>query len=514
LQRELAVAATVALPDAAGVEKPTLTWSEGKPWLCGRRAKRATCWSMTGTKVDLASDVRLLGRGERLCLQHEAGRLACLRDDASLEKGLEWDVIETYPPLRAIGAGLELGCAQVDAGRVECWWWKQEYADHADAGMAYAGELRGKPERIGGLANVTALSVGAAHACALDSGGKLACWGRVIPEPVRPIEIVQVALTSATAIALGEKHGCGLMNERAWCWGDNSQGQLGQPATLPRSEGPVFIDLPQAVVEIALGDRHTCVRTTDGKVRCYGDSADGRLGRAGHKNQWISEVVGVKDATRVRAGSDMTCAVERGQSVKCWGKLDGARGVERAVTLTELEGASDLGIGPQLVCGLIGDAVRCWNRAKKGDVYSAKARDVVEIAGQCVRSRAGEVYCLELAREEAHDGYRVSVHSLPVSELEGAERIWVGARTVCARSATNASCMTIPREGPTVPRRHTWSVPLAQLKQVVDVAIGAHQMCAVESKGHVWCVGGFDPPTRAPGPESPWTTTPVTLKLP
>jgi alpha-tubulin suppressor-like RCC1 family protein len=85
-------------------------------------------------------------------------------------------------------------------------------------------------------------------------------------------------------IVTGTSHTCALLDsEKARCWGTASSGQLGHANTnnigdneLPFSAGDVNVG--SNIVQITAGSFHTCALLDTGKVRCWGNGANGRLG--------------------------------------------------------------------------------------------------------------------------------------------------------------------------------------------------------------------------------------------
>ncbi|HMV67190.1 MAG TPA: hypothetical protein PKA64_10095, partial [Myxococcota bacterium] len=144
-------------------------------------------------------------------------------------------------------------------------------------------------------------------------------------------------------------------------------------------------------VEVATGWYHTCALLDDGKVRCWGRNDYGELGlgKAGQIGDAAGEVgddtldpvvdLGTgRAALRVDAGSSMTCAVLDNGKVKCWGysadeRLGATPQANRGLNLatvgdnmpyTELGDrvqAIDVAVGEAHACALIDDgSVKCW----------------------------------------------------------------------------------------------------------------------------------------------------------
>ena len=85
------------------------------------------------------------------------------------------------------------------------------------------------------------VSIGAHHACALTIKGELYCWGEAdfgataaLTSSTTP---TKVGTSTWTKISAGAFYTCGLSDDKIYCWGDNSEGQVdgggtsGGPAT-------------------------------------------------------------------------------------------------------------------------------------------------------------------------------------------------------------------------------------------------------------------------------------------
>ena len=124
---------------------------------------------------------------------------------------------------------------------------------------------------------LSGIATGHDHTCAFDAIG-VVCWGADSFNghgyPVRAN--VPVTLVSLTA---GGAHNCGLTAAgAAWCWGSNSNGQLGNgtiggsnPVAGPVGGGLIFVSL-------TAGGSYTCGVTPDGSIYCWGANASGQLG--------------------------------------------------------------------------------------------------------------------------------------------------------------------------------------------------------------------------------------------
>ncbi|MGA0251064.1 MAG: RCC1 domain-containing protein, partial [bacterium] len=90
------------------------------------------------------------------------------------------------------------------------------------------------------------------------------------------------------SISAGFYHTCAVLdNGSAMCWGDNSNGQLGDGYTIQRTS-PVAINGLGSVNSISAGGNingsHTCALLDNGSARCWGYNNDGQLGNGNNDN--------------------------------------------------------------------------------------------------------------------------------------------------------------------------------------------------------------------------------------
>lgn len=148
-----------------------------------------------------------------------------------------------------------------------------------------------------------------------------------------------------TAIAIRFQHACALARDQSlWCWGWNGEGQLGQEDNDdPNSstEHPQKVRTPVQVgkdhdfVAVDAGDGHTCAIRTNGTLWCWGRNSDLELGEImavvpGHSRKPLQ--VGLATDWRVvRSGQNSTCGI-RGGVAYCWGEsVTDDKGVETAI---------------------------------------------------------------------------------------------------------------------------------------------------------------------------------------
>ena len=178
-------------------------------------------------------------------------------------------------------------CVLGDNGRAYCW------GDNS-AFQLGGGSMDGETEPIQvGQGTVpasvrfTAITTGG-HSCALGDDGHAYCWGYnhngqlgtgdttdQVPSVVVAGEIP--AGVRLTAISAGEMHTCGLgSDQRAYCWGWNIAGELGNGG--PPAGSTVPVRVPGRYRQLTTGSYDTCAVRRDRRVSCWGSGLAGRLG--------------------------------------------------------------------------------------------------------------------------------------------------------------------------------------------------------------------------------------------
>jgi alpha-tubulin suppressor-like RCC1 family protein len=125
-----------------------------------------------------------------------------------------------------------------------------------------------------------------------------------------------------TSLAAGVNHACGLTpNGTAYCWGNNSGGQLGTGATsLAPNPSPLPVAGGLTFAQLAAGGAHTCGLTANGALYCWGFNLNGPLGDGTEADHPTPQPVanGLTFAG-VTAGGGHTCAWTPAGAGYCWG---------------------------------------------------------------------------------------------------------------------------------------------------------------------------------------------------
>lgn len=138
-----------------------------------------------------------------------------------------------------------------------------------------------------------------------------------------------VSVVAFAQVAGGQSHSCGVTTGgNAFCWGHNSDGQLGDNTNNPRLKATVPVysaDLPAGTrfTRVAAGATHSCALAQSGDIWCWGRNASGQLGN--NSNNSSAKPVLVQSSRKfiaVTAGATYTCALDLSGFAWCWGASD------------------------------------------------------------------------------------------------------------------------------------------------------------------------------------------------
>ena len=179
---------------------------------------------------------------------------------------------------------------------------------------------------------LTQVSSGARHSCAILDDGSVKCWGDnangqlgdgTRTDHHEPQKVIMPIGKKAVQISAGSYYSCAILDDGSVrCWGDNSYGQLGDGTDIERTS-PVVVDLGPGNTALSLssGESHTCAVLDDGSVKCWGENSNGQLGDGSKSGSEVPVTVdfGGSEVVKISAGSYHTCAIMSNRSVKCWG---------------------------------------------------------------------------------------------------------------------------------------------------------------------------------------------------
>jgi alpha-tubulin suppressor-like RCC1 family protein len=204
--------------------------------------------------------------------------------------------------VKSADVGSSSSCAVMNSGAVKCWGANSTGAlgNNTTTASQYPVQVVG----IDGVAaKATAVQVGDGFACALLTTGKLKCWGQntngqlgnnTSTRSLTPVNVVTTSetanssatttptpLTGAVSISLGANHACAVANvsgtAKAFCWGLNSERQLGVGTANRWFAAAVFSTKTDGAISIASGPASSLVVVTNAAVG-FGRNSAGQLG--------------------------------------------------------------------------------------------------------------------------------------------------------------------------------------------------------------------------------------------
>jgi len=279
------------------------------------------------------SRVTVVAGGVHTCLVAADGRAFCWGGNDRGQIGNGGTLRTVVPSMvsqdvrfGSIAAGLSHSCGLARGSGVAWCWGDNDQGQLGDRTIA----PHATPARAADGRAFTSIAVGAAHSCALEADGDAWCWGSNVhgqigggdqASPGISAPSLVVGGHSWTAITTGWTFTCGLeRGGRAYCWGENVSGQLGNGTTTER-RSPDAVSGDLSFVAIAAGNSHACGVTAQGDAYCWGQNTSGQLGDGSRVDR--RGPVKVKTSVRlvaIAAGAVHTCALAADGDAYCWGR--------------------------------------------------------------------------------------------------------------------------------------------------------------------------------------------------
>ncbi len=253
----------------------------------------------------------------------------------------------------SVGSSIGHSCAVDSSNNVYCWGYNShgQLGNNTNTASNRPVQVVGSTG-TGTLTGITQVSVGDYHSCARHNTGSIYCWGynaygqlglnnttqSNYPRQVLGVGAVGI-LANIVEVAAGGSgsygHSCALETSgKVLCWGYNDFGQIGDNSTSQRNT-PVYVVGESGaghltgIYKLALPNgggsyRHSCALATSGEVYCFGSNYYGQLGKGSSldsQTQLKPTKVwqpGTVPFTSIAASSTHACGVTGGM-VYCWG---------------------------------------------------------------------------------------------------------------------------------------------------------------------------------------------------
>ncbi len=235
-----------------------------------------------------------------------------------------------------------------------------------------------------GFTDWSSISGNNSGSCGLRSNGTAYCWGLGVSTATE----VTGSFTDWTNITRGYYHQCGVRNGHAYCWGNGSNGQLGDGSYGSYSIVEVS-DVPGTghYTDWTLlmgGDYHTCGLRGTGIAYCWGENGSGELGNGSTTSTTIPVAVsgGFTDWKTLTSSGEGSCGIRATGQAYCWGKnphgnLGNGTGSDSNIPV-EVSGGytdwTDIFYGYEVSCGVRGVGIAyCWGNNSYGALGTGAA---------------------------------------------------------------------------------------------------------------------------------------------
>jgi alpha-tubulin suppressor-like RCC1 family protein len=198
------------------------------------------------------------------------------------------------------------------------------------------------PVRVSGGLTFRRVFTAGLHTCGATLDSHAYCWGKNEDGQLGDGTTIQRVKPAAVAgghrfkdVMVGAARGpswnsasCGVTtDDRAYCWGDNVYGALGDGTTTSRSL-PVAVSGGLAFAKVSEGGVHTCGVTTDNQAYCWGSNGNFQLGDGSQNDHATPTPVRGGLFRAITTGTFHTCALALDGRAYCWGiNFDGQLGI-------------------------------------------------------------------------------------------------------------------------------------------------------------------------------------------
>ena len=294
--------------------------------------------------------------------------------------------------LLEVALGLSHTCARKTDLTVKCWGDDTSGQTGTGGAVADAG-IVALPAAVNGITDAIRIGAGKSHTCIVHQGGTMACWGddtdgelgdgKTNARSSVPVDVPGV--TGAVAVACGANFTCAILaGGTVSCWGNGLAGQLGN-SSMNSQPTPGPVSGLDHVVAMTAGEQHACAVKDDGSLYCWGDGFNGQLGNGDQMSRTVPTLVPtLTNVAVVAGGGRSTCAMQTTGQVYCWGDNSlgqlgsGAANATPNPSPTVVTGlnATALWAGSDHACAVTSTgSVVCWGAGDNGQIGDGQPRE-------------------------------------------------------------------------------------------------------------------------------------------
>ena len=261
--------------------------SAGSNGVCGLTgAGELQCWgdsSIRQLPPDLRGPFTAVSVGAGFACAITKGSVTCWGSQVSNENGKVQGLADAI----VVSAGASSACSLTASGGVKCWGFNTN-GQLGNGSMSDSFSLTAV-QVVGLTRGVSQVAVGFAGACALTTAGSVQCWGDfttlgvvpgnvVNPDSAVPVQVV--GLTSGVkSVAVGgaqKSSACAITSSSGVeCWGWNEEYQ--KYDSTPAADPLLAAVIGTGVKSVSVGNGFACAEVQGG-IQCWGESTQGQLG--------------------------------------------------------------------------------------------------------------------------------------------------------------------------------------------------------------------------------------------
>ena len=386
--------------------------------------------------------------------------------------------------------------------------------------------------------NAADICVGYQHACAVESDGKMYCWGKGTDDRLgfgttenqfSPVEVKNIS--NAVSCSLGSNHSCVKISDKTTrCWGNAASGQLGNgQLSTTNMTIPVSVYGISNAAQISAGRGHACAVLDNGSITCWGVGVNGELGNGIVGTKLTPDTVKISGTfTQVSAGTNHTCALKNDGTVWCfgsnfYGELGDNSTTKRytAVQVSNITNARQISTGSNFSCALLTDnTTKCWGRNDYGQLgdesYTNKLTpvNVIKLIGgnnldnvssissnsgtSCAVLNSNSAYCWGLGSSgqigvgtynNINYAALINYGSVTFNLIANGPSFTCGIITDGSVRCWGLESYGERGDSATTGNINTPSTIVQNISSVIDLDLGEKHACSIDNSSKIWCWG-------------------------